>query len=1152
MANIHIKELFGSDDITALVEKVNFNFDQLILAGGGPEGPKGATGSQGVAGPEGIRGSQWFGGTGATGTINLPTDGVFRDNDWKLDPNGDVDYYDGGTWVFSGTNLRGPTGPQGPTGDGAIALLPGLSQVNPDYTVQQFTPTFSNLSDWLGKNFINDKDDYIASGDYINAGVDYVAFGRGNNSVVLGRYASLFRNDATGSGATYSPADGNKTMGDFPVIEANVPMLLIAQNDYKAPASNSNEYSNGIAIGLNKTQAGASYSGDVPYGTQDGPSYNDFTKISIENSFFDFKIESPQMIHLSGSASLSKFRLGVDSNRITFNDVHDFSTILNSPIYTEFNIDDSFVVELDGSGRLYDVGNISISDFDYAENKRTYTPTNDRRAGTAKSFISSDGWGAYTSNEIVLLNDTTLNEATGVGATGKKINDYKSISALIEFDSNYKSFPFRLGQTVLAPNVMNGIDSSETFWNKPFIDGSSAINISYQGFGYDQSFVQYSGVDETNGAPGSDNINNGGSKSLSSLIPNSETLEKYLGYDIRQALGTRDNPNGDQKGSRSMSRMGLYPGLFREEKVGGVYQGDKDSRKEKFFDVAHRMLPTGSMDFYGTVRLRQQETTDLGAQDGWIAINKKDGIVTFEEPNLVNAVPTGAVMMFSEMSSDKFSFFTFSDRTLGSSGGGKATSYLPGSTGYHAAFMGKGSEELKDYYVCNGAVLADARDIIVTGPFSKMKGMNIIAGDGTSFISNSELGLASDFDYELNDDYEGKAGQDHDDIQMPTVGKNLSEFARDFFNNQSKGYEKEFWGYSVLAPGVADSGFRVVLPNYFGKIPKMMFPDSDMLIKAIAGDKLTSPAVLNQPQAESGFKYLTDAGEYNSSWMMRGMFDIGGFPYILGNQSPRLITNDTGDHAHRIPNDRRFTPNAVDETDFEYGAWSNNYGSPVYTNTVGIHAHHINRFDIDGVRRDILKYFGFLGDPSGVYSKNSNWVNVSADMSGGQKFVQPPYKGTLMAINLKGLRNPKRTTIDVNGNTVGTIIKDLHFVGGVPISGAWDHGADMSWFSTMANDRQGSWFTSSGYFYQSNTSILDNAGNPDTVDMDWYNLNAYEYGFKDMARNDDTMHPYTFFNENVHVTDTRLDYNAYENPSNPEKAYNYLYKTHSTRSDYYN
>ena len=57
MGNITIREILAADTVSDLVDKVNFNFDQLLLNGGGPQGPGGI---QGGIGPIGPRGVVWF------------------------------------------------------------------------------------------------------------------------------------------------------------------------------------------------------------------------------------------------------------------------------------------------------------------------------------------------------------------------------------------------------------------------------------------------------------------------------------------------------------------------------------------------------------------------------------------------------------------------------------------------------------------------------------------------------------------------------------------------------------------------------------------------------------------------------------------------------------------------------------------------------------------------------------------------------------------------------------------------------------------------------------------------------------------------------------------------------------------------------------
>jgi hypothetical protein len=121
---ITIKEILNSDNMSGFVEKVNFNFDQLLLAGGGPPGPPGIQGIPGPVGVQGKRGDHWFTGASAFGqTADHGGTGALQIQDNFLDANGDVyNYFDlgGGStgWTFSGINLMGPTGPTGLSGGG--------------------------------------------------------------------------------------------------------------------------------------------------------------------------------------------------------------------------------------------------------------------------------------------------------------------------------------------------------------------------------------------------------------------------------------------------------------------------------------------------------------------------------------------------------------------------------------------------------------------------------------------------------------------------------------------------------------------------------------------------------------------------------------------------------------------------------------------------------------------------------------------------------------------------------------------------------------------------------------------------------------------------------------------------------------------------
>jgi len=111
---ITIQELLASDTISQAVDKINFNFDQLILNGGGPVGPAGVAGPTGPIGGRGIRGERWYEDPNVTATD--PNTLIFTDlieGDNYLDANGVVWKYNGTSWVITPIDLTGPVGPAG-------------------------------------------------------------------------------------------------------------------------------------------------------------------------------------------------------------------------------------------------------------------------------------------------------------------------------------------------------------------------------------------------------------------------------------------------------------------------------------------------------------------------------------------------------------------------------------------------------------------------------------------------------------------------------------------------------------------------------------------------------------------------------------------------------------------------------------------------------------------------------------------------------------------------------------------------------------------------------------------------------------------------------------------------------------------------------
>jgi len=120
MPQINILNILQGDNQSTIVDKLNYNFDQILSAGGGPQGsqgligptgPIGPQGPQGVQGAQGPSGTKWFvqdaqpasGGITGSNPWTYPTLG-----DYWLDPdsaNQDVYVFTATGWVNTGYGL---------------------------------------------------------------------------------------------------------------------------------------------------------------------------------------------------------------------------------------------------------------------------------------------------------------------------------------------------------------------------------------------------------------------------------------------------------------------------------------------------------------------------------------------------------------------------------------------------------------------------------------------------------------------------------------------------------------------------------------------------------------------------------------------------------------------------------------------------------------------------------------------------------------------------------------------------------------------------------------------------------------------------------------------------------------------------------------
>lgn len=119
MPKINLLTLLPGDSQATLIDKINYNYDQLLTVGGGPigvpgkkgeTGPVGPQGDPGVTGPQGMEGSKWFVSVSSPTSgspLGIPSLGDYwlRDSDkeiYRFSSSGP-----GLDWVSTGLNLRG-------------------------------------------------------------------------------------------------------------------------------------------------------------------------------------------------------------------------------------------------------------------------------------------------------------------------------------------------------------------------------------------------------------------------------------------------------------------------------------------------------------------------------------------------------------------------------------------------------------------------------------------------------------------------------------------------------------------------------------------------------------------------------------------------------------------------------------------------------------------------------------------------------------------------------------------------------------------------------------------------------------------------------------------------------------------------------------
>ena len=185
---INIKEIFNSDldfiqeDPNQLVDKINYNFDQIVANGGGPTGATGAQGASGATGATGAQGAQ--GPAGPQGVAGDYSDFFVVDD---LNPTAN-----GFNTIYPITRAGNPRRPNMVLGKGATESNGGAG------VIQYAATTLKLIGDYFNGRFLR----LDIDGNDLNY-VDLELSDDGNDKVLF------FNGSAAGSNLTYL-FDGQK------------------------------------------------------------------------------------------------------------------------------------------------------------------------------------------------------------------------------------------------------------------------------------------------------------------------------------------------------------------------------------------------------------------------------------------------------------------------------------------------------------------------------------------------------------------------------------------------------------------------------------------------------------------------------------------------------------------------------------------------------------------------------------------------------------------------------------------------------------------------------------------------------------------------------------------------------------------------------
>lgn len=359
--SIQIKEIIASDTISGLVEKLNYNFDQILLNGGGPRGPQGTIGAKGNIGDRGIRGNIWIVQDFAPDLNNddyIPGDKlVLNTGEIKtvVELNGVK------TWESTNVNIKGETGEIGDNGIVSYITHGANTKQIVHFKKYEYNDSPSTSISSISTVLLG------GASSITGAGLDakYIVPGDLLSNPNITNTSLLIHSNSVDSKAIVFTGHSDETISHTADLNAAAYIRLSDNDSIRINAGE--DLNSSITLGKNIE----SY---ITIG-RDDLSISHSSKINIKRAGFDIiKIASSEVSIPSnataenGSVVLDAMKIGVLAKDLYLNSVNNYIRLIGGPvnenILAEANAGDINIHAFDktvGKGKIAMLGNGNIA-----------------------------------------------------------------------------------------------------------------------------------------------------------------------------------------------------------------------------------------------------------------------------------------------------------------------------------------------------------------------------------------------------------------------------------------------------------------------------------------------------------------------------------------------------------------------------------------------------------------------------------------------------------------------------------------------------------------------------------------------------------------------------------------------------------------------